>query len=666
MTKLLRLLRNSALIAAGTLWLSSRLAALEPTEWKNRQSVNMPHAGVVKLTLPPATLDACRAGLADLRLVDPAGHEVAYLIDQAAPSIPPTSRVPRAFRTTLNDTTTEVVVETGTNDPIVGIRVTSPAASFLKPVRVESSPDGDLWTVVRAGAPLFRQAGAEQLQIDFEPRRAAYLRLVVDDARTPPVPITGATVLLEPVTQPAPTTVLAGTALTHRDEFAGETVLTLDLGARNVPIASVHLGATDPLFTRKVRLTVRELHDETAAESTLGSGTIYRLEAEGLLPTSELDVPARVTSPSRELLIHIANGDSPPLAIDNVTVRQRPIWLVFNAATPGTYTLLTGNPDVPSARYDLAGFAATLHATTPSAIEIGPLQANDGYRRRDTLADTPLLGGPIDVADWRFRKPVQLAAPGVQQLELDPEVLAHASGNLADLRLARDGAQVPYLLERPALSRALLLTVTPIHDPQRPTFSRWELVLPETGLPVERLTITSPSPLFQRHLRVSEHIKDASGTAYDWSLGEADWSQSPGNTHPLVLALNARPKTGVLLVETDNGDNPPLALGKVEAIYPVARLLFKADPAPLTLYYGNSNVGSPRYDIALVAAQLLAADKHVATLGPEESATGSGGWAERMLGTAHAGALFWGVLALVVVLLLVVVAKLLPKPPAQS
>lgn len=664
MTKLHRLLRKSAFILGGALWFSCRVAALEATEWKNGQSVNVPHGGVVKLALPPSTLDASRPGLADLRLLDPAGREVAYLLDEAAPFSPPTSRAPRSLRTTLNDTTTEVSLETGTDDPIAGIRVASPTRAFLKPAKVEASDDGKHWTVVRNGAPLFRQAGAEQLQIDFAPRRAAYLRLVVDDTRTPPVPFTGATVLIEALAQPAPTTILPGTTLAHRDEFAAETVLTVDLGARNVPIATVHIGATDPLFTRKVRLTVRELRDEAAAEATLGSGTIYRLEAEGLPPTSELDVPAPSTSPSRELLIHIANGDSPPLTIDNVTVRQRPIWLVFNAATPGTYTLLTGNPDVPPARYDLSGFAATLYTTAPSGFEVGPLQQNEGYRRRDTLADTPLLGGPIDVAEWRFRKSVQLSESGVQQLELDPDVLAHASNAFADLRLARDGAQVPYLLERPALSRALLLTVVPANDQKRPTVSRWQVVLPQAGLPVDRLTLTSPSPLFQRHLRVFERVKNEAGAEYDRTLGEADWGQSPGNAHPLALTLNARPTTATLLLETDNGDNPTLALAKIEAMYNVARLLFKADPGPLALYYGNKTAGSPRYDIALVAAQILAADKHIATLGPEDTAQ-AGGWAERMLGSAHAGVIFWGVLALVVVVLLVVVAKLLPKPPAQ-
>ena len=120
-----------------------------------------------------------------------------------------------------------------------------------------------------------------------------------------------------------------------------------------------------------------------------------------------------------------------------------------------------------------------------------------------------------------------------------------------------------------------------------------------------------------------------------------------------------------MLVETDNGDNPPIALSAATATHGVARLLFKTDAAPVALYYGNAQVASPRYDLALVAGELLAAQKIVAALGPEEKSR-SDGWTKTALAGARGGVLFWGVLALVVAVLLVVVAKLLPKPPAAS
>ena len=118
----------------------------------------------------------------------------------------------------------------------------------------------------------------------------------------------------------------------------------------------------------------------------------------------------------------------------------------------------------------------------------------------------------------------------------------------------------------------------------------------------------------------------------------------------------------MIFLDTDNGDNPPIMLSSIDATYSVARLLFKTEPGPLALYYGNRTAAAPRYDLALVAGQILTAEKSIAALGREEPAR-TGGWADQALGGARGGILLWGVLALVVIGLLVIVSKLLPKPP---
>ena len=160
-------------------------------------------------------------------------------------------------------------------------------------------------------------------------------------------------------------------------------------------------------------------------------------------------------------------------------------------------------------------------------------------------------------------------------------------------------------------------------------------------------------------------MTDDRGNRHDRTLANAEWSHTPGEAKPLTLSFNTPPTTAALLVETDNGDNPPIALGSATATHGIARLLFKTDAAPVALYYGNTQAASPRYDLALVAGQILAAPKNLAALGPEEKSRPDG-WARTALTGARGGVLFWGVLALVVTVLLGVVAKLLPKPPAAS
>ena len=115
-----------------------------------------------------------------------------------------------------------------------------------------------------------------------------------------------------------------------------------------------------------------------------------------------------------------------------------------------------------------------------------------------------------------------------------------------------------------------------------------------------------------------------------------------------------------LILETENGDNPPVELEKFTAFYPATRILFKAKADDeLFLYYGNPRASSPRYDLSLVANQLLAADKKTASLDGEQQLKKSS-WRENEV-PGQGGIVFWGILAVVVIGLLVIISRLLPK-----
>jgi hypothetical protein len=655
------------------LWAVAPAVALEPADWRYRQPLAVERAGLQKLALPPETLGLARAGLEDLRLLNPAGREVPFVFTAPAPEIPAATRAPESFRANLIGSTTELLITTGTANPLEALTLVSPAPGFLKAARLEWQRADGTWETVAEQTALFRQYGATQLRFPLERRVAAQLRVTVDDSRTRPVPFTGARLELAGSTAPEVTLPLP-VRIVRREEFAGESVLTLDLGGAQVALAALEFSTPEPLFARTVTLTARELREESAAERTLGTAEIWRVAAEGVPASARLDAPLRCSTPSRELLLHIANGDSPPLAIERVAARQHPRWLVFHAAEPGAYALLTGNPQVAAPRYDLATLATALRDTPPGSLAPGRAEPNPGYRAADPLADAPLRGAALDPASWGFRKKVQLATAGVQQLELDLEVLARAKAGLADLRLVRDGAQVPYLLERPALARTVALTAAAAADPKRPRVSRWQLKLPRSGAPITRLMLASGTAVFQRHFKLVEKIADERrGETRERTLASADWSQTPGEKRPLALPLAAPPAADVIFLETDNGDNPPIELSSVRAEYRVARLLFKTDSGAaataagdgLALYYGNNKAEAPRYDLALIARQILAAEKSVATLGAEEPMR-AGGWGGQWLAGLSAGWIFWGALGLVVIGLLFVVAKLLPKPPAPG
>jgi hypothetical protein len=638
-------------------------AALAVSEWQYRQTLAVPAAGLVKLALPLGTLDRAQPGLPDLRLVDGAGQEVPYLIERVAPAGDRVRDV-RSFQVALGPAATVITVETGAVEPVDGVTLATPTREFIKAVGIEGSRDQRSWRPLGRGVPVFRQpGGASRFRLPIPAGAWPYLRLTVDDQRSAPVPFTGARVhLAAPEALPAEPLAVQ---ILERTESPGETRLALDLGAAHVHLAELTVEATDPLFTRRVTLGARQVSDHVVRETALARGVVYRVAVAGQAPAAQVAVGLDLTTPARELSLTIENDDSPPLQIVSIRAARRPVYLVFMARQAGPYAILTGNRRAPAPRYDVAALGASLRGAAVSRLAISATAPSPDYRPADALPEIPTGGPALDVSAWSYRKRVEPGGSGgrVQEIELDLEVLSRAQPGFADLRLVSDGRQVPYVLEHTAASRAVVPEVTPAADPKRPRVSRWALQLPRPSLPVTRLVAAARTPLFRREVTLSEEIADERGAKRPRPLGRATWVRTPERSATdFTLALSAAPLDNTLVLETDNGDNPPIELEHVRLFHPVTRLLFKPPPgASVALYYGNRAGEAPRYDLRLVAGQVLAADKARASLGPEEPLRAPS-WGERVPLRGHAGLVFWLILALVVVVLLVVITRLLPKP----
>ena len=641
----------------------SARAALPP-DWQHAQPFELTAPGLVKFSLPAETLNAARPGLEDLRLCDTAGNLLPFLVKSPVPA-PRRLQEAKSFSVSLNPASTVLTLETAAAEAVEGVQLDTPASGFLKAVLVEGSADGRNWHPLAQGRPIFRQAnGASHVQVAFPAGAWLWLRLTVDDQRSPPIPFTGAR-LEAAATEDAPLEPVPAT-LVGRDEPPGETRLTLNLGAAHLTVASVQLETTEPLFTRQVTLAVPQVTDSVVREQTLGQGCVYRVAIEGLPPAAHLTLPLEARVDSRELVLRVDNQESPPLPVSAVRVLRRPVYVVFLARAAGKYYLLTGNRRCAAPHYDLAALDANLKSAPLSASALSGLADNPDYRAPEALAGIELGGPALEVADWSYRKPVTVSRGGAQQLYLDLDVLAHADAGFADLRLLRGSNQVPYLLHCSSLSRALTPSVTRTNDARRPKLSRWILRLPAAHLPLTRLSCVTRSPLFQREVTLHEEVADDRGAKRCRALGGATWIQTPDRqSRTFVLTLNDRPETDTLYLETENGDNPPIELEGFTAFYPASRLLFKAKPEDgLLLYYGNPRVAPPRYDLTLVAGQLLGADPAAATLAAEVSLK-KPSWQENQV-PGQGGVLLWSVLAVVVVGLLGLIARLLPKPPPPA
>ncbi|MDD2765471.1 MAG: DUF3999 family protein, partial [Opitutaceae bacterium] len=530
--------------------------------WGFRQEVSIDRPGLVQVVLPAETLDAARADLGDLRLIDPTGVERAFALEHAERAALHL-RPPESLTSSVEDAATVFVIKTGTEDPVSALEIDAGRQSFLTRALVEASDDGQNWRLLGRNLPVYDRGGQlRALHLTIPAGSYAYLRVTLDRLDGRHIALRSISLLTRSPEVDPPESVAVRVAV--RDELPGETRLTLVLPGANLRLAALELGTPEPVFNRPVRLVYRAFENETVREINLAQGTLARSGPAGAPGSDALPFVIERLAPQRELILIIDNGDSPPLALTAITARRRPVFAVFYAATAGRHTLYLGNPKAAAPRYDVGALTGESRPMPPARLIPGPLGPNPDFLPGEPLPEIPALGTALDVASWAFRKPVRLGAAGVQQLELDAAVLARARRDCADLRLMSGGRQVPFVIERTSLTRAIAVGATPVPDPKQPRLSRWRLTLPHPRLPLIRLTATVSTPLFQREVRLLEDVEDNRGyTSRRW-LGQTAWSQTPGR-HAAVftIAVNQPPETDTLWLETDNGDNPPITLGGV-------------------------------------------------------------------------------------------------------
>src|SRR4030095_4620763 len=86
-------LHNFCAIVALTIVVAAQTClAFDPNEWRNTQALEVPAKGLVRVSVPAATLDASQPGLEDLRIVDSTGNQVPYLIERLLPDSDSTIR----------------------------------------------------------------------------------------------------------------------------------------------------------------------------------------------------------------------------------------------------------------------------------------------------------------------------------------------------------------------------------------------------------------------------------------------------------------------------------------------------------------------------------------------------------------------------------------------
>jgi hypothetical protein len=659
--------------ALGLLVCGPLTAAPDPPHraWRWEQTVAVPAPGMVRLVVPDATLNEARPNLADLRVISPEGVETPWLLDNAPPPKPSVLEVREPVVRLIEaapDIEAATVIEfaTGTGEPVAAATLRSPAREFIKSATVDGSADGENWQPVSAREVVFRQAnGAERMRLPLPPKPWRKLRLTLSDARSMPIPVTG--VVLELSVSARRETETRDISVRQAVPGApGTTRLDLNLGAANLHLNAIALQVGSPVFSRRFTLAMPDTdRDNLSQPLTLATGMIYRVTDGQGTTTEELTLPLNRRVSSRQLILTLEDGDSPPLAVESAAqATVFPTLLEFHAANAGTWRLLFGNPQAAMPSYDLGPLRAALAGTPGLRLSPGTPQARPDYEAPAALPGIEPAGAAIDLSAWTRRCAVQLPGTGAVAIELKPAQLAAARDDLGDLRLVQNDRQLPYLIEQRTIERTLPCALAPAEpDPGHPAISHWTLHPPVPGLPIAALLLSSPDPMFSRTLALAVGRRTQRrpfGTG--WS---ATWTRANGDQSDFRFELGHARMPERIELETDNGDNPPLALDAARVIYQTRVLAAKIVSAePVFLYYGNPQASAPSYDLDLVRAELLAADKHQAALGSEEILKPDS--AAKPWRVTAGSPWLWAALALVVVVLLMVVAKLLPKPAAGT
>jgi hypothetical protein len=615
------------------------------------------------------------AHVGDLRLFDPAGQEVQYLLVSNPPEQPvwrTASTLPIAPVETPSQKTSGFEVDLGQAITIDRINVDGVAPPFLKRVRLEGSGDRARWTLLVDEGTLFHlpEEGLLQTELAFAPGPYRYLRLTWDDTRSGTVerpPLSSVREVRNVVASPPLTTPLA---FERRPGEPGRSQFRLRLPASRLPIVALDLDMGGTHILREATVFEARLVGSQISPLPLGKATLRRVVRDELTASS-LRIP--INAPvEAQLDLVIDDGNNPPSDVRAVTAVFAELPWIYFESTGDSIVARYGAPSLQAPKYDLEAVRATIALdSTPNATWGEARMRSPEENTSRAVPALPTVGSVLDVARFQYLRPIPPGAAGLVTVLLDAPALAHSKGvGFADVRVVNaEGRQVPYLVERASEPLSLDLTIEPLAT--RPatlqsnrTTSVYRVRLPLEGLPPSRLVLSSSARVFTRQVTVGiERPPDRRNRDPRFeTLATSNWAHSDQESPAPALTMELR-RLDVqdVLVTIEEGDNSPLPLDSARLLLPAYRLrLFRERDAALQLAYGRDDLSPPEYDLALLAPQLLGVAATEVVPGAEQAAGPS---SPTVLMSPR---LFWGVLVVAVLVLLGLVVRLVRKSDVQS
>ncbi|HEY3379508.1 MAG TPA: DUF3999 family protein [Armatimonadota bacterium] len=410
-------------IALCCLLASMSLAAgrIDIAAWSHTAPVTVegaPQKGVAEFNLSPEAMNLARPDLADLRLTTAGGEEVAYVVRPSGETAGAVLTGGRLYnRVFLPNKQSSVTVDFGGPSLKNRLQIDTSGDNFCRLVRVESSDDARHWQIIRNDGTLIRVTEGQTVTynkpiVTIPDNDQRYLRITIMNgtADTGKIEIASVKVwkYLPTVKQTTPVPTLASTR--GEVEKDGTTIITLDLGFRNLPLWQVTLSPSDASFYRAVTIYGRDAEQREIAVSVedarvqktvvaeswheIARGVIFRYPGSaGRGESRSINLDG---AKFRYLQLIIENGNNAPLHQIETAVTRVLTAVDFQPESGTAYRLYVGNATASPPSYDIARYLDALRHEGVASAGLGPVTGNPAFK------------SPVTVVPWSERHPVIL------------------------------------------------------------------------------------------------------------------------------------------------------------------------------------------------------------------------------------------------------------------
>ena len=381
----------------------------EPAKWEHFASINIDtppveEKGLVEVSLSPEVLDAARADLRDVRVVDEHGVEIAYVLHRTAPPAEQAGWLPAKLsnKTYLTGKSSSVTVDFGQAFLKDRIKINTKGSDFRRQVRIESSPDQKDWQRVREDALLFRinrdgKVEFERNVVMIPENNHRFMRVTVfngdQDKGRVNIDLVGTHQLKRQPNLQTLTTEVPMVWVPVKDRKR-ETCIEFDLGYRNLPLAEITFDLKEPNFFRRAILEGRDRkttvvkfrrEDNSPAEKTVDvpwqtvrNFVLFRYSAGSRTSDEQLSLELDGTG-TRYLRLRIQNGDDPGLTFLGAEAKRflRLVRFPYRGEQP--YRLFLGYPGARRPSYDLPHYINRLKSEGVTPATLASMSANPDF-----------------------------------------------------------------------------------------------------------------------------------------------------------------------------------------------------------------------------------------------------------------------------------------------